>query len=276
MYKEIRFEIDGPCAIITLNRPEQLNAWTLSMGDEIRRAFAAAEQDTNVVGIIFTGAGRAFCSGADLSLLDGVSSTDLNDHAGSAMPGEKTIGTSYRQTYSYIASIRKPVIAAIHGPCIGMGIPIALFCDLRFATPESFFMTAFAQRGLIAEWGSSWLLPRMIGNTHAMDMLLSSRRVYAEEAKDMGMINRICEQSELINEAKRYIADLADSCSPYSMAIIKRQLHQDWMNSLDVAQNNAMDLMLASFAGENLKEGLAAITEKRAAKFPPLKLDDSD
>ena len=276
MYKEILYEVDGPCAIITMNRPKQLNAWTLSMGDEIRKAFTVAEQDTDVVGIIFTGSERAFCSGADLRLLDSILSNGVGDSSESTMPGDNTIGDSYRQTYSYIASIRKPVIAAIDGPCVGMGIPIALLCDLRFATSESFFMTAFAQRGLIAEWGISWLLQRMIGNTHAMDMLLSSRRVYAEEAKVMGMINRLCEQSDLINDAKRYIADLAKSCSPYSMAIIKRQLHQDWMNNFDVAQSNAEALMLASFAGENFKEGLAAITEKRDAKFPPLKLDNSD
>jgi len=276
MYKEITYEVDGPSAIITMNRPEQLNAWTDSMGDEIRQAFHAAEHDDNVVGIIFTGADRAFCSGADLSLLDKIVAGGRPDGSDTPTPGDDSIGEDYRQTYSYIASIRKPVIAAVHGACVGMAIPIALFCDLRFATPKAFFMTAFAQRGLIAEWGSSWLLPRMIGNANAMDMLLSSRRVYAEEAKQMGLVNRICEQEDLINQAKSYISDLAQNCSPYSMAIIKRQLHQDWMNSLDEAQKKAEGLMLNSFAGENFKEGVAAILEKRAPDFPPLKLSDND
>ncbi len=276
MYKEIIYEVDGPCAIITMNRPEQLNAWTDTMGDEIRQAFHQAEHDDNVVGIIFTGADRAFCSGADLSLLDNIVSGGRPGSSAISTPGDATLDEGYRQTYSYIASIRKPVIAAIHGACVGMAIPIALFCDLRFATAKAFFMTAFAQRGLIAEWGSSWLLPRMVGNANAMDMLLSSRRVYAEEAQKMGLVNRVCEQGQLINQAKAYIADLAQNCSPYSMAIIKRQLHQDWMNSLNDAQNNAESLMLSSFAGENFKEGVAAILEKRPPQFPPLKLGDND
>ncbi|ARN75691.1 enoyl-CoA hydratase-related protein [Oceanicoccus sagamiensis] len=276
MYQEITYAVDGPSAIITMNRPEQLNAWTDSMGDEIRQAFHQAEHDDTIVGIIFTGADRAFCSGADLSLLDNIVDGGRPDGSNITPPGDNTLDAGYRQTYSYIASIRKPVIAAIHGACVGMAIPIALFCDLRFATPKAFFMTAFSQRGLIAEWGSSWLLPRMVGNANAMDMLLSSRRVYAEEAKQMGMINRICEQDQLISQAKDYIADLAQHCSPYSMAIIKRQLHQDWMNSLDDAQKNAEDLMLKSFAGDNFKEGVAAILEKRAPNFPPLQLGDND
>lgn len=137
-------------------------------------------------------------------------------------------------------------------------------------------MTAFSKRGLIAEWGSSWLLPRMIGNGNAMDMLLSSRRVYADEAKTMGLINRVYEQDELINEAKKYINDLDQHCSPYSMAIIKRQLHQDWMNNIDDAQSNAENLMLESFAGENFKEGVASIMEKRSPRFPPLKIQNRD
>ena len=276
MYQEITYELDGPSAVITMNRPEQLNAWTDSMGDEIRQAFHQAEHDDNVVGIIFTGADRAFCSGADLSLLDKIVSGGRPDGSDIPTPGDASLDEGYRQTYSYNASIRKPVIAAIHGACVGMAIPIALFCDLRFATPKAFFMTAFAQRGLIAEWGSSWLLPRMVGNANAMDMLLSSRRVYAEEAKQMGLINRVCEQEQLINEAKAYIANLAENCSPYSMAIIKRQLHADWMNSLNDAQHIAEDLMLKSFAGENFKEGVAAILEKRPPNFPPLKLDDNN
>ncbi|MGK0501064.1 MAG: enoyl-CoA hydratase/carnithine racemase, partial [Oceanicoccus sp.] len=263
VFKEILYAVDGPSAVITLNRPAQLNAWTDTMGNEVRQAFHQAESDSRVIGIILTGAERAFCSGADLSLLDKITQNGKLDATNSDMPGDTDFSADYRQTYSYIASIRKPVIAAMHGACVGMAVPISLFCDLRFATPKAFFMTAFSQRGLIAEWGSSWLLPRIIGNANALDMLLSSRRVYAEEAKQMGLINRVVEHENLLSEAKAYINDLAQNCSPRSMAIIKRQLYQDWMNSFDSAQQTALKLMKDSFSSEDFKEGVASILAKR-------------
>lgn len=273
MYTQITYQVEGPVATITLNRPAQLNAWTDTMAEEVRQAFTEAEQDTQVVGIIFTGADRAFCAGADLSLLDAITEGGRPGESALPTPGDPATGADYRHTYSYIASIRKPVIAAIHGACVGMAVPIALFCDLRFASEKAFFMTAFSQRGLIAEWGSSWLLPRMIGNAHAMDMLLSSRRVYGEEACRMGLVNRVVPQQELLQQASDYIHELAKNCSPTSMAIIKRQLHRDWMNSLDTAQHQATELMLESFTGDDLKEGVAAIMEKRPPNFSPLDIN---
>jgi enoyl-CoA hydratase/carnithine racemase len=274
VFKEILYAVDGPSAVITLNRPAQLNAWTDTMGNEVRQAFHQAESDSRVIGIILTGAERAFCSGADLSLLDKITQNGKLDATNSDMPGDTDFSADYRQTYSYIASIRKPVIAAMHGACVGMAVPISLFCDLRFATPKAFFMTAFSQRGLIAEWGSSWLLPRIIGNANALDMLLSSRRVYAEEAKQMGLINRVVEHENLLSEAKAYINDLAQNCSPRSMAIIKRQLYQDWMNSFDSAQQTALKLMKDSFSSEDFKEGVASILAKRAANFPAFNIPE--
>lgn len=276
MYKEILYHVEGPVATITLNRPAQLNAWTNSMADEVRQAFSEAEENPQVVGIIFTGADRAFCAGADLSLLDAITQGGRPPEAATPTPGDSELGPDYRQAYSYIASIRKPVIAAIHGACVGMAVPIALFCDLRFASAEAFFMTAFSRRGLVAEWGSSWLLPRMIGNGHAMDMLLSSRRVYAEEAQQMGLVNRVVPQQQLLQEASDYIHELAQNCSPNSMAIIKRQLHQDWMHSLETAQNQSMELMLDSFSGSDLKESITAMVEKRSPQFAPLKINKNN
>lgn len=274
-FSEIIYQVDGSAAIITLNRPAQLNAWTDSMGDEVRQAFELAETDSQVVGIIFTGADRAFCAGADLSILDKILTTgDLGVPAAS-MPGDASYSADYRQTYSYIASIRKPVIAAIHGACVGMALPLALFCDLRFASTEAYFITAYSQRGLIAEWGCSWMLPRLVGNAHALDMLLSSRRIGANEALGMGMLNRVVPAAELLAQAKSYIADLALNCSPTSMSIIKRQIYQDWMQSLEHSQIHAEELLLQSFHGADFKESIAAMTEKRPAKFKTLSPDRS-
>lgn len=274
MFTEILYDVDAPVATITLNRPAQLNAWTDTMANEIRDALGQAERDETVVGIIITGADRAFCAGADLGLLESILAAGDLQQDEIPMPGDDTALPDYRQTYSYIASVRKPVIAAIHGACVGMAVPIALFCDLRFATEEAFFMTAFSQRGLVAEWGSSWLLPRFVGNGHALDMLYSSRRVYGKEALSIGLVNRVVHANDLLAEAKNYIHELAKNCSPVSMAIMKRQVYSDWMKSLDEAQASAEQLMLESFTGDSFKEGVASVMEKRPPVFPPLRVED--
>lgn len=266
-YEEILYTIDEPAAIITLNRPDRLNAWTHRMGEELRHALAQAENDSRVVGIILTGADRAFCAGADKSILDIIKQTgELPDHQ-TAMPGQPDMPADFRHTYSYIASVRKPVIAAINGPCIGMAIPVSLFCDLRFASDDAYFITAFAQRGLIAEWGSSWLLPRFIGQGNALDLLLSSRKLLAQEALTMGLVNRVVAKHQLLDEAMSYIVTLARQCSPNSMAIIKRQVYEDWMRSLQLANTHADEKMLASFNSADFSEGVSALIEKRPPSF---------
>lgn len=266
-YQEIHYQVKEPSAIITLNRPDRLNAWTHRMGEELRHALAQAESDSRVVGIIITGADRAFCAGADKSILDEIKKSGKLKAHETDMPGQSDIMEGYRHTYSYIASIQKPVIAAIHGACIGMAIPVSLFCDLRFASDEAYFITAFAQRGLIAEWGSSWLLSRFIGQGNALDLLLSSRKVLAQEALTMGLVNRVFPHATLLDAAQKYIATLAQQCSPVSMAIIKRQVYDDWMLSLEQANNNAEEKMLASFLSADFAEGVDALIEKRSPNF---------
>src|SRR5262245_25236855 len=178
MYEDILFEVADPVATITLNRPDRLNAWTDRMGEEVRHAMAAAEADKSVVGIVLTGAGRGFCAGADLKNLQSISAGDRRSRSNAELaadPGDPGMGDSFRKTYSYLMSLRKPIVAAINGPCAGMAMPIALFCDLRFASESATFTTAFVRRGLIAEWGLSWTLPRLVGTAHALDLLLSGR-----------------------------------------------------------------------------------------------------
>jgi enoyl-CoA hydratase/carnithine racemase len=171
-YEEIIYEVDDPVATITLNRPQALNAWTDRMGLEVRHAVAAAETDPRVVGIVITGAGRGFCAGADMNRLSAVSA---GSYAPEALPddlvsepGDPSFGDDLRLgTHTYLLSVPKPVIAAINGPVAGMAVPIVLACDLRFMATDAVLVTAFAQRGLVAEWGISWLLPRLVGPTSA-------------------------------------------------------------------------------------------------------------
>lgn len=276
MYEQINYTVSDPVATITLNRPDRLNAWTDVMDREVRDAFQRAENDPDVVGIILTGAGRAFCSGADLATLETITQSGFVDDSSEAeRPGNPDAHPGYRMHYSYIASLSKPVIAAIHGACVGMALPICCYCDLRFASDKSMFMTAFSQRGLIAEWGSSWMLSRLVGMPNAMDLMLSSRKVFADEALQMGLINRIYPEEQLLGEAHNYIIQLAERCSPTSMATMKRQLYEHWQVDLGAAQNESMELMKSSLAGPDFKEGVQAFLEKRPPRFSRLGGDES-
>jgi len=270
MYEQILYEVSEPCATITLNRPDRLNAWTERMSAEMKHAVAQAETDTRVVAIVVTGAGRGFCSGADLFLLRGISEgqgaaeipADL-----AADPGDASMEKSFRGAYTYLLSVRKPIIAAINGPTAGMAIPITLCCDLRFASDRASFITAFSRRGLIAEWGSSWLLSRIVGPAHAIDLLLSGRKVEAPEAERMGLVNRVVPHDDLLPFVRSYVQDLAASCSPTSMAIMKRQIYEHLTESLGHAEEEAFRLMVESFSRPDFREGVMSFLEKRPPKF---------
>jgi enoyl-CoA hydratase/carnithine racemase len=268
-YSEILYTVDGAAAIVTLNRPDRLNAWTAVMSQEVRHALARAEADDQVVAIIVTGAGRAFCAGADLNLLSGLASGSAGGSATAipdAAPGDADVDPGYRQVYSYLASLRKPVIAAVNGACVGMAMPIACFCDLRFAGPDASFHTAFARRGLIAEWGLSWILPRIVGPGHALDLLFSARKVSADEAERMGLVNAVV-RTDLLEHCKQYVTMLAQHCAPHSMHVIKRQLYADLLCDANTALERSTSLMLQSFKGDDLKEGVASFLEKRPPRF---------
>ena len=164
-------------------------------------------------------------------------------------------------------SVRKPVIAAINGPVAGMAVPIVCSCDLRFASERALFTVAFSQRGLVAEWGSAWLMPRLLGAAHALDLLFSSRRVDAAEAERIGLVNRVLPHDELLPFVRRYVEDLAASCSPTSLQIMKRQVYQQLALPLGPSERDAVRLMTESFDRPDFREGVASFMEKRAPRF---------
>jgi len=273
MYQEILYEVANPVATISLNRPKQLNAWTDHMAAEVKHAMAQAETDPRVVVIVLTGAGRGFCAGADLNRLKGISEGERGSSVPAELaadPGDASVGESFRGTYTYLMSIRKPVIAAVNGPCAGMAVPIALCADLRFASDQAVFTTAFSRRGLVAEWGISWLLPRLVGPAHALDLLFSARRVGAAEAERIGLVNRVVPHDELLKFTREWAEDVAANCSPTSLRIMKRQVWQHLTASLGAAEKEAIQLMIESFDRPDFREGVMAFLEKRPPRFARL------
>jgi enoyl-CoA hydratase/carnithine racemase len=278
VYEDIRYEVDDPVAVITLNRPQALNAWTETMDREIRDALDRAAADRKVVGIVITGEGRAFCAGADMYLLSGMTS-GVDEHAITRLEARPEWarddgGDDFAGRFPYVMAIDKPVIAAINGAVAGMAFPFSLCCDIRIVSPNALFVTAFAQRGLIAEWGLSWLLPRLVGPAVALDLLYTSRRVNGEEAYRLGLANYIVEADQLMSFSREYVEELARTSSPTSMAVMKRQVYEQLHRGLGEAEYHSQQVMLESFKRGDFKEGVRSFIEKRPPEFPRLPLDD--
>jgi enoyl-CoA hydratase/carnithine racemase len=268
-YETILYEIAERICTITLNRPDRLNAWTRQMHLDLKDAMQKAGADEDVRAIILTGAGRGFCAGADMGGLQAIgagASADRSSPAGRDLPGGSTLA-EFRMNYSYFPAIPKFIIAAINGPAAGLGFVIPLYADLRFAAESAVFTTAFAQRGLIAEHGVSWLLPRLVGLPAALDLLCSARKFRAPEALSLGLVNRMIPDDKLLAETRAYARLLADTVSPRSVAVIKRQLWEAAFQTLSEATVQANHEMELSFQTSDFKEGVAHYLEKRAARF---------
>ena len=275
-YTAIRYEVDGPVAVITLNRPERLNSIGGAMLAELRHAMATAERDTSVVGIVLTGAGRGFCAGADMDGLKDLAAGDSDPFANEAeetlTPGGADRDAAYEKSVTFVMAVRKPVVGAINGPAAGMGLSFAAACDVRFAAENAFFVNSFAQRGLSGEHATTWLLPRLMGHARALDMMWTGRRVSAQEAKDCGLVNEVVPREELLDAAKGYIRTLARTASPLSLMHIKQQTYRDLMRPLGPAMDDAEERTRASMTWPDFAEGVAAFQERRDPHFPALEL----
>lgn len=271
MYEEILYEVDGPTAVVTLNRPEALNAFTYRTLAELRHAVATAEADPNVVGIVVTGAGRGFSAGMDMNALSGMTETGETGSGGDfglrSRPGDPWMGDDFVEGFTYLMAVRKPIIAAINGACAGLGFSIACLLDLRFMERQARIITAFSQRGLVAEHGTSWILPRLIGPSKALDILWTSRRLSAEEAHELGIANRVCETGESLADAKAYIAELATSASPTSLMRMKQQVYRHLNMDLGDAMRESQRLMDESLKQPDFGEGVRSFMEKRPPQF---------
>jgi len=257
----VLYESDGAIATITLNRPDRLNAWTGPMGTAYFDALDTAADDPDVRAIIVTGSGRGFCAGADMDMLQGIGAGEHSDAAPETRP------------HTYATSIPKPVIAAINGACAGLGFVHAMMADIRFAADGAKFTTAFSRRGLVAEHGVSWVLPRVIGPSASLDLLMSGRVFLADEAAELGVVSRTVAPDDLMATTHEYAQMLVDNAASTSMAVIKRQVYDHMQQSLAESLEETNAMMARSLRRADFKEGVASFVEKRSPAFAPVTND---
>lgn len=277
-YEQLLYDVRDGIATLTLNRPDKLNAWTNVLEREVRHALTAASADADVRVVVLTGAGRGFCAGADMTMLNTIvdkaekpeeskkATTDAAFAAG-PIPGGLALPQAFSYRYAYFPTVPKPIISAINGPAAGLGLVLSLYTDLRFAADTAVFTTAFARRGLIAEHGVDWILPRVVGLPNALDLLLSARKVTAQEALQMGLVNRVHPADQLLAETRAYALELARLVSPRSMRVMKSQLFRSQDVDFAGALSAGIEHMEASFGSEDFKEGVAHFVEKRPPAF---------
>jgi enoyl-CoA hydratase/carnithine racemase len=267
-YGDLLYDVEGPVATITLNRPEKLNAFTYDTLRELREAVGRAAADSDVVGIVITGAGRGFCAGLDSSVLTestGRGSAGRPDLADDELPG----------IFTWLLSVDKPVIAAVNGVAAGGGLVLAAMSDVRFASRQASFTTIFSKRGLIAEHGTSWILPRLLGPGRALDLLWTSRRIDAEEAYRIGLVEYLTDAADLVAAAARYVQQLAAEVSPASLRDTKQLVYRHLGVGYPDAVRDADEYQWASLDRVDAKEGALALAEKRPARFARLGQDDT-
>lgn len=252
----VLLERHGPVAVLTLNRPDRMNGWTPGLERLYFDSLADLSADAAVKAIVVTGAGRAFCAGADMADLDELGS-------GSAELAPAAAG----RPKTFPLSVPKPVVAAVNGACAGLGLVQALMCDVRLAAPDAKMTTAFAKIGLVAEHGISWLLPRHVGIGNALDLLMSSRVVQGEEALRMGLVQQVHPREQLLDAAVAYAQELADRVSPAAMAAIKAQVYRHSELELRAALEDSDQLMRTSLAEPDFAEGVAAFQAKRLPSY---------
>ncbi len=262
MNDAVLYEVRDRVAVITLNRPDRLNAWSPDLHRGYFTSLDRAAADPEVRVIVVTGAGRGFCAGADMDVLQGI-----GDRGGLGVDADGADEPDWDHTHAM--SIPKPVIAAVNGACAGLGFVHALACDIRFAAAGAKFTVAFSRRGLIGEHGMSWTLPRIVGPAVALDLMMSGRVFLAEEALELGVVNRVLPADSLLDETLAYANDLATHASPTSMAVMKRQVYSHPDMPLENALAESVQLMRESLGRPDFKEGVASFVEKREPDFAP-------
>ena len=270
----VLYKVENKIATITLNRPEQHNAMNYDLATDLHEAMFQADADESVRVIVLTGAGKSFCVGADVGAIK--KSTPAATAGGAAKP--KNMGTlywpldpsqrhDYQATHNYFPLIGKPIVCMINGAAAGVGLSYACFTDMRFAAADVSFAAAFVQRGIAAEWGMAWILPKLIGHGNASDFILSGRKIKAPEAQQMGLINRAVPKEQLVETTYSYAAEMAKWCAPVSLRLQKRQLWESYFQTLGESNMMFKDFSKICYATEDVREAMTSFLEKRVPEF---------
>jgi enoyl-CoA hydratase/carnithine racemase len=268
-YSEIIYDKQDKVAIVTLNRPERMNAITGVLAGELKNAMEDAEHDPAIAAIVVTGAGKSFCPGMDMGVLQAAAQRKKDDNAA---PPESPyqIDINHHSLFGFMLKMHKPIIGALNGNCVGMGLSMALHFDIRVAGEGTRFSAIFVRRGLSVEHGSSWLLPRLIGISHAMDLALTGRIISAQEALTMGLVSRVVPDDHLLSSAIDLAGEIAANCSPTAMAEAKRMLWQHLDSNYQSATDDSTAIMFSMFKQGDFKEGVLAFVQKRPPRFKPV------
>ena len=272
-FAEIIYDKSDRIATVTFNRPEKMNAWTPTMGAETRTALLDADRDPTIGAIIVTGAGRAYCAGADMGGLSEISSGRASaTGGGSSLPPDqeewlRAQRPDYRNQYAYVLGLSKPVIGAINGACVGLGFTTCLYQDIRIASENARMGLIFVQRGLAIEHGSSWMLSRIVGVARAVELAVTGRLVDADEALRIGLVHRVVPQARLIETAREVAGHIANNCSPLGVSEAKKLVWRHLFTDLATAIREDDESMTMMTRSEDFKEGVRAFNEKRPAKY---------
>lgn len=260
--------LDG-VGLITLNRPHRMNAWTGRMHTEYRWCLAELDRNTEVGAIVVTGKGRGFCVGGDSEALTGHAEKggyDPGTPKEMARPGYG-VDERFEASFAYQFGLSKPILAAMNGPAAGVGLALACFADLRFAAAGARFTTAHGKLNLPAEYGLSWLLPRMLGLTRANELLLSSRVFTAEEALELGLVNEVLPADAVLERTMDYARNLLATVSPNSLRQTRWQIYRDLQQPVTDSVNASEDLLNQMMKEPDYAEGVKAFLEKRPPRW---------
>lgn len=271
--KNTEYEIDGGIATIWLNRPHRMNAWTGRVHTEYRHLLAQADADPEVQAIVVSGRGKGFCVGGDSQALEGHSARGGYDSGTSddiAKPGYG-VADEFDATFAYHFGLSKPIVAAINGPAAGVGLALPCFADIRFAVPGVKFTTAHGKLNLPAEYGLSWMLPRIVGLGRANDLLLTSRVFTSDEAYTLGFVNQLFSAETLMSQTYAYVRNMIATVSPNSLRQTRWQIYRDLHRDVASSVRESETLLNRMMGEEDYKEGVRAFVEKRAPNWPSLK-----
>jgi 2-(1,2-epoxy-1,2-dihydrophenyl)acetyl-CoA isomerase len=258
-FETILYEIDNSVLTITLNRPEKLNAMTPTLLRELKEAFEQANADSTVRVVVVTGAGRGFCAGADL-----VAASELMMAGGFSY--EENLNATYNPLILTMQALQKPIIAAVNGVAAGAGMSLALACDIRIVAESASFLQAFVKIGLVPDSGSTWLLPRLIGMTKALELMLTGQKVSSNEALALGMINQVVPDAALGRTVKELTQQFA-AAPTKTIGLIKQAVNFAMTSTLEAALKNEAALQNVAGKTADHTEGILAFLEKRAAAF---------